>query len=319
MNRVLYALVMITPVLLLTAFNPASSASLQAGGEANAADRFMGDPVLVGAGDIAACGSRGDEATALLLDQILGRTDGTVFTAGDNVNSEGSLEQFRNCYGPTWGRFKARTWPVPGNHEYTVPHAAGYFDYFGKRAGARGRGVYSYNLGTWHIIALNSSIGAPPGSPQERWLRADLEANRTTACTLAYWHYPVFGSYVQDKEAAGLMRDVWKVLYEYRVDVVVNGHFHYYERFAPLDADGHADPQRGIREFIAGTGGAVLTKNLGERPLPNSEVRDNSTWGVLKFTLHPTSYDWEFIPVEGGTFHDSGSATCVLPSDSAVF
>jgi hypothetical protein len=277
------------------------------------------DPVFVGAGDIASCNSNGDEATARLLDRILGQTDGTVFTAGDNLNSTGSLDEFKACYGPTWGRFKARTRPVPGNHEYVTPHAAGYFDYFGKRAGPRGLGFYSYNLGAWHIIALNSSIGSPPGSPQDRWLRADLEANKTTMCTLAYWHHPVFGSYDQDKESAGLMRDVWKILYEYGVDVVVNGHFHYYERFVPLDADGHADPQRGIREFIVGTGGAVLSKSLGAQPLPGSEVRDNSTWGVLKFTLHPTSYDWEFIPAAGGTFHDSGSAPCVAPPDSAVF
>ena len=304
--------ILLAVALLFNAASPGYAQPLAAAGES-------GDPILVGAGDIAACGSRGDEATALLLDQILGETDGTVFAAGDNLNSGGSLEEFRLCYGPTWGRFKARTRPVPGNHEYVTPYAAGYFDYFGKRAGPRGLGFYSYDLGAWHIVALNSSIGSPPGSPQDRWLRADLEANQATACTLAYWHHPVFGSYDRDRESARLMRDAWKILYEYGVDVVVNGHFHYYERFAPLDADGRADPQQGIREFIAGTGGAAQPKRLGETIHPNSEVRDNSTWGLLKFTLHPTRYDWEFIPVEGGTFHDSGSAACVWPSTSTVF
>ncbi len=274
----------------------------------------VGDPVFVGAGDIAACSMPGDEQTARLLDDI----PGTIFTVGDNVYPFAAPNTFYDCYGPSWGRHKARTRPAPGNHDYVLPWAAPYFDYFGKRAGPALQGYYSFNLGTWHIISLNSNIDArPDASPQGKWLRADLEANRTL-CTLAYWHHPIFSSHALDPGVPRMV-GIWQMLYRYGVDVVITGHVHNYERFALQDAVGNADPGRGIREFIVGTGGANLSRNPGEVAAPHSEVRDSSTWGVLKLTLHPTSYDWEFIPVEGGNFHDSGSAPCVKPFEQFVF
>jgi hypothetical protein len=270
------------------------------------------DPVLVGAGDIASCGLDGDEKTARLLDDI----EGTVFTVGDNVYPDGTAEQFRDCYGPSWGRHKNRTRPVPGNHDYGTTRATAYYEYFGRRAGQPGLGFYSYDLGAWHIIALNSSIGLPHGSAQEKWLRADLQAN-PTACTLVYWHHPFFSS-LRDGNTP-YMRHTWDVLYMYGADIVINGDNHLYERFALQTPTGFAAPGRGIRQFTVGTGGATLARSVGARQAPSSEVRDNSTWGVLKLTLRPTSYDWEFIPVEGGTFRDSGSAPCVNPSEQAIF
>lgn len=262
------------------------------------------DPIMVGAGDISECGSTGAAATAQLLEGI----DGTIFTLGDHAYRDGTVDQFRSCYAPTWGRYKARTRPVPGNHDYHTENGASYYAYFGKSAGEPGKGYYSYDRGAWHIIALNSNIAAETGSPQERWLREDLVAHKAT-CTLAYWHVPVFSSGRHGDDAQ--MKDLWRVLYEFGVDVVVNGHDHNYERFAPQGPNGNADATRGIREFIVGTGGAHLRSIKGQQA--NSEVRDDATWGVLKLTLHPTSYDWEFLPVAGGTFRDNGSASCVPP------
>jgi hypothetical protein len=261
-----------------------------------------GDPVLVGAGDIASCDLPGDEATARLLDGI----DGTVFTAGDDAYESGTAAEFQNCYDPTWGRFKARTRPTPGNHDYVSPGAAPYYAYFGANAGPKGKGYYSYDLGAWHIIALNSEIAIQTGSEQERWLRTDLAANKAI-CVLAYWHEPLFSSgwHGNDRRTQA----VWRDLYEFGVSVVVNGHDHDYERFAPQTPDGQADPVRGIRELVVGTGGAWLRPI--DRVWANSEVHDSQTWGVVQLTLHPTSYDWEFIPVEGKTFRDSGTAACV--------
>ncbi|MCG8351819.1 MAG: S8 family serine peptidase [Chloroflexales bacterium] len=260
------------------------------------------DPVFVGAGDIADCNSRGDEATAKLLDQI----DGTVFTLGDNAYNNGTVSDFRNCYNPTWGRHKARTYPSIGNHDYRTNQGGPYYDYFGNRAGQRGKGYYSYNLGAWHIVVLNSEINVSKGSEQEQWLRADLAANQNV-CTLAYWHRPLFSSGRHGNDTK--MRPLWDALYEYGADVVLSGHDHHYERFAPQDPRGRADSTKGIRTFVVGTGGRGLY-GMGSTK-PNSEVRNNKTWGVLKMTLHPTSYDWEFVPVAGKTFTDSGTATCV--------
>lgn len=262
------------------------------------------DPVLVGAGDIAECGSTGAAATAGVLDTI----DGTVFTVGDHAYRAGTTEEFRNCYDPTWGRHKARTRPASGNHEYRSTDGAPYYAYFGERAGEPGKGYYSYDLGAWHIVALNSNIAVEAGSAQGQWLRADLAAHNTT-CTLAYWHVPLFSSGHHGDTPA--MRAFWRVLYEFGVDVIVNGHDHDYERFTPQDPDGKADATRGIREFVVGTGGAHLRKIHGQHV--NSEICDASTWGELKLTLHPTSYEWEFIPVTSGAFHDAGSAECVSP------
>jgi acid phosphatase type 7 len=269
------------------------------------------DPVvLVGAGDIASCVLPGDEATARLLADI----PGTIFTTGDNVYPDGSAEYFNKCYDPSWGQFKARTRPSPGNHDLVKFNADAYHEYFGMKAGPVDRGYYSYNLGAWHIISLNSNVDIYPGYSQDKWLRADLEKNRK-ACTLVYWHHPLFASGPYTDRPRDIQH-VWDVLYEYGVDVVVNGHIHMYERFAPQNPSGKVDRMHGIREFIVGTGGATLRLDRHMFPIqPNSEVRNNTTWGVIKFTLYSTSYDWEFIPVEGGTFHDTGHAECVSLPD----
>ena len=264
--------------------------------------------VLVGAGDIASCDDlAGAQATAKLLDGI----PGTVFAVGDLAYPDGSDEQFANCYGPTWGRFKDRTRPAPGNHEYHSDGASGYVRYFGSSAGNPKNGYYSYDLADWHIIVLNSECaavgGCGAGSPQEQWLQQDLTAH-PVRCTLAYWHKPLFSSgaaHGDDPEVKAL----WDALYAANAEVVINGHDHDYERFAPQDPSGKLDEKRGIREFVAGTGGKNSHRSF-RSPRPNSEVRQADTFGVLKLTLHPTSYDWEFVPEAGKTFTDSGNGTC---------
>jgi calcineurin-like phosphoesterase family protein len=238
-----------------------------------------------------------------LLDSI----PGTVFTTGDTVYPDGTIDQFMNCYEPTWGRHKDRTYPAVGNHEYHTPDAAGYFDYFGSAAGEPGKGYYSYDLGTWHIIVLNSNIPVEIGSPQEQWLRTDLAAH-PAACTLAYWHRPRFSSGTVHGSSPA-MQPLWQGLYDFGADVVLAGHEHNYERFAPQDPAGVADPTRGIREFVIGSGGRSHY-SFGS-PIANSEVRNGDTYGVLKLILHSTSYAWEFIPEAGQTFTDSGNAPCV--------
>lgn len=262
--------------------------------------------VLVAAGDIADCASAGDEATAELVARIMGR----VATLGDNVYAAGTPAQFSRCYGAAWGPFKRRTSPSLGNHDYGTAGAAGYFGYFGRRAGPAGRGWYSYDLGSWHVVVLNSNCsqvgGCFRGSPQERWLRADLAASRSR-CTLAYWHHPRFSSgttHGGDLVAGAF----WKSLYAAGAEVVLNGHEHNYERFAPQDPSGAADPERGIRQFVVGTGGKTLY-GLGA-PAPNSQVRYSDSFGVLKLQLASDAYTWEFIPVEGATFSDTGTGTC---------
>jgi len=264
--------------------------------------------VLVGAGDIASCDDlKGAEATAKLLDSI----PGTVFAAGDLAYPDGSDEQFANCYGPTWGRFKDRTRPAPGNHEYHSDGASGYVRYFGSAAGDSKKGYYSYELGDWHILVVNSECdavgGCQAGSPQEQWLRQDLKTH-PVKCTLAYWHKPLFSSgaaHGNDPE----IKPLWDALYAADADVVINGHDHDYERFAPQDPAGKLDSQRGIREFVVGTGGKNSHRTFAS-PKPNSEVRQADTFGVLKLTLRAASYDWEFVPEAGKTFTDSGSGTC---------
>ncbi|MCZ7573200.1 MAG: right-handed parallel beta-helix repeat-containing protein [Ardenticatenaceae bacterium] len=266
---------------------------------------LAGPPVLVGAGDITGCNYDRDEETAKLLDDI----PGTVVTLGDNAYPNGTDVQFNDCYDPTWGRHKARTRPAPGNHDYHTPGASGYFNYFGAAAGEPDKGYYSYDLGDWHIIVLNSECrevgGCAGDSPQGRWLQADLAAN-PAVCTLAYWHTPRFSSGRHGNSSA--VAAFWQILYDADADVVLNGHDHDYERFDPQNPDGVADPARGIRQFVVGTGGKGLRPF--ETIQPNSEVRNSATRGVLKLTLHATSYDWEFVPIAGETFTDSGSAAC---------
>ncbi|MEO7840027.1 MAG: metallophosphoesterase, partial [Anaerolineales bacterium] len=266
------------------------------------------DPVFVGAGDIANCSKTEDEATAKLLDNI----SGTVFTLGDNAYPDGTASQFTDCYGPTWGRHKSRTKPVPGNHDYHVSGASAYYNYFGAAAGDPSKGYYSYNLGAWHIIALNSEISHSAGSAQEKWLRADLAAN-PNVCTLAYWHKARFSSGQHGNITS--TQTLWQALYDYGADVVLSGHDHTYERFAQQSPSGQADSARGIREFVVGTGGAGLYPFPAIQP--NSQVRNNTTYGVLKLTLHSSSYDWQFVPVAGQNFTDSGSSNCVGASGPA--
>ena len=266
-----------------------------------------GPAVLVGAGDIANCeidGGAGARATAALLDRIAG----TVFTVGDHAYPSGAAAQFRDCYDPSWGRHKARTRPAPGNHDYLTAKAKAYFDYFGDNAGPDRRGYYSYTLGTWHIISLNSSIAADRKSPQITWLRSDLKDN-PAPCTLAYWHLPVFssGPHGAELQATEHMREAWRALYESGADVVINGHDHLYERFAPQNPQGKADPN-GIREFIVGTGGGGQYEFRQIRP--NSEVRNNRSYGVLVLTLGASDYSWEFVSAAGAAFRDVGTAPC---------
>ena len=264
-------------------------------------DTFKVTGVLVGAGDIGRCTSTGHDETARLLDGI----DGIVFTLGDNAYPDGAPSRFTDCYGRSWGRHRARTRPTVGNHDYRTPEAAGYFDYFGDAAGPRGKGYYSYELGGWHVLALNSVLRLNSWSPQMNWIRQDLAASRAT-CTVAYWHESRFSSGEHGTSSA--MRAVWEVLYASGVDVVVTAHDHNYERFAPQDPAGTADPQRGIRAFVVGTGGAGL------RPLgvirANSEFRDVAHFGVLKLELGSGAYRWSFVTTPDGEVADSGAGLC---------
>ena len=287
-----------------------------------------GPPVLVGAGDIARCYPSDNpteitppsltaaEATAKLLDQI----PGTVMAVGDNAYELGSPADYLLCYHPTWGRHKARTRPATGNHEYLTPGAAGYFGYFFPQGGAPG-GYYSYNLGSWHVVVLNSmpqwtECPPPKTSPaegrtcvgdilQKLWLFADLRWH-PQRCTVVYFHHPRFSSGRHGSQYE--MQQFWDIMYANGVDVVVSAHDHLYERFAPQDPEGNPDAERGIRQFTVGPGGAELYEFT--TVLPASEVRDNSTHGVLALTLGDGGYSWEFVPVAGGSFTDSGSGSC---------
>jgi len=265
--------------------------------------------IFAGAGDMADCGRTFDEETALLLDNI----PGTVFALGDNVYENGTATEYRNCYTPNWGRHKARTKPVPGNHDYNTNGASGYYGYFGAAAGDPAKGYYSFELGAWHVIALNSNIPMSVGSPQQQWLTADL-ASHSNLCTLAYWHHPLYSS-TEGTGTGGItyggVRPLWDALYAAKADLVLGGHRHFYERLAPIKPDGTRDDVSGVREIIAGTGGksgGTVTNRF-----PTSEVRNGDTYGVLKLYLYDDSYAWKFIPIAGQTFTDSGSTACHGP------
>jgi hypothetical protein len=267
--------------------------------------------VLVGAGDIASCKNpEGARSTAMLIEQI----PGTVFAAGDLAYEQGSAEDFKNCYNPAWGRFKDRTKPALGNHEYADPTASGYFQYWGAQAGPAGKGYYSYDLGAWHIAVMNTNCsaqglgGCGEGSPQETWLKEDL-AKHPNACILAYGHHALFSSGVFKSHAVHPeLKQLWEDLYAAHADLVLAGHEHSYERFAPQDPEGNADPVHGIREIVAGTGGR--SHDFLGFAATNSEVRDWQTYGILKLTLSPGKFTWEFIPEEGKSFRDSGDGVC---------
>jgi acid phosphatase type 7 len=267
--------------------------------------------VIVAAGDIANCAGEGDEETARLVGSMEGAT---VLALGDEAYPEGTAQDFEECYEPSWGQFKERTKPAPGNHEYETEGASAYFDYFGETAGDPDKGYYSYDLGAaWHIVALNSNCGVEeircgPGSSQTKWLKEDLAANSDEGgCTLAYMHHPRFSS-GEEHGSTPTLEPLWEALYKAGADVVLSGHEHNYERFAPQDPEGRADPQRGIREFVVGTGGKSHYPIVN--PIANSEIHNDQTYGVLKLTLNPHSYEWEFVSVEGESFTDSGSSRC---------
>jgi VCBS repeat-containing protein len=274
---------------------------------------FAHTAVLVGAGDMTHCERIEDDETARMLETVAG----TVITLGDNAYPNGTDAEFAECYDPTWGRHKTRTRPSAGNHDYYTPGASGYFNYFGAAAGDPDKGYYSYDVGDWHIIVLNSECnevgGCDLASPQGQWLQADLTSN-PTSCTAAYWHKPRFSSDLEAPDPE--FRDFWQLLYDAGADIVLHGHEHFYERFDPQDPDANADP-RGIRQFIVGTGGGG-TESIDFPGQPNSVIADRSSHGIIKLTLHPTSYDWEFIPIPGDPLTDSGSASCVTANDPPV-
>lgn len=249
---------------------------------------------LVGAGDIAVCSSTGDEATAKLLDGI----PGTVFTAGDNVYSDGTAAEFSKCYAPSWGRHRARTRPAPGNHDYHVAGAAGYFGYFGTVAGPSGRGYYAYDIGGWRVYSLNSEVVS---TAQVDWLRNDLAAN-ASRCVAAYWHHPRFAT-PDDNGSHGPQEEVeplWDALADSGAELVLNGHSHHYERFAA---------NRGITEVIVGTGGTGLN-GFDNDIATGSVVRNGTTHGVLELTLSANGFAGRFVPVAGKTFTDTFGGTC---------
>jgi len=288
----------------VAAYDQAGNASART--PLSASTRACPNVVVTAAGDIAATPT--DSAgTAALIEQI---NPTRALTLGDNAYENGDISEFVSFYDPNWGRFKANTSPVPGNHEYQTPGGAGYFQYFGARAPAA---YYSFDLGAWHLIALNGEIDVAAGSPQEQWLRDDLAA-QPGRCILAYWHEPRFSSGA-DHGSDPRFDTFWRDLYSAGADVVLNGHEHVYERFAPQNPAGQPDAN-GIRQFTVGTGGASHYSFLS--PLPTSQVRDNTSFGVLKLTLDSTGYDWEFLPAAGASFHDAGSGLCQPPSDTTA-
>ena len=268
---------------------------------------------LVGAGDIASCSQSNDSATA----RLLGNISGTVYTLGDNVYPRGSAANFRDCYDPTWGRHKNRTKPSLGNHEYydenfNMTTAAGpYFDYFGARAGARGKGYYSYDRGAWHIVALNSNCGKVGGcesdSPQGRWLRNDLANNANHQCTMAYFHRPLYST--GTNVAGPDVKPFWDMLHNRDADLIVVGHAHRYERFAPMTPDGTRS-DNGIRQIVAGTGGQPGGSDISYADAPNLQRVKTGTYGVLRLSLRSDSYSWKFVRAAGKEFTDSGTTSC---------
>jgi hypothetical protein len=269
-----------------------------------------GDPMIAAAGDIACPATWGgatstDCRQSFTAQQIIASNPTAVLTLGDNQYEDGSLSEFLSAgaFDATWGQFKTKTFPAPGNHEYHTADAQGYFDYFGSRAPGP---YYSFDIGAWHLISLNGDISASSGSPQEAWLRSDLAAH-SNQCTLAYWHEPRWSS-GSTHGSDSTYSQFWQDLYDAGADVVLNGHEHEYERFAPQGPSGQLDTTNGIREFVVGTGGAQLY-SFGA-PIANSEFRYNADFGILLATLHATSYDWQFVAQKTGAIVDSGTTAC---------
>ena len=269
--------------------------------------------MVAAAGDIACSSNTPGTATChhkATSDLLVGAGLAAVLPLGDLQYPDGVLDHFNASYDPTWGRVKGITYPAPGNHEYHQVGASGYYTYFQDRPFTASPGYYSFDIGTWHLIALNSNCsavgGCGAGSPQVQWLESDLAAH-PASCTLAYWHHARFSSGANHGSSSGTQA-FWASLYQNDADVVLVGHEHNYERFAPQTPSGTTDPARGIREFVVGTGGK---SHYGfGAPIANSEVRNGDTFGVLKLTLHPGNYDWSFVPEAGATFTDTGSTSC---------
>lgn len=263
------------------------------------------------AGDIADCRKRpaqytGAARTAELIETGLVRDkDAVILNLGDSTYPVGLLEEFQHCYEPTWGRFKKRTYPTPGNHEYYTPQAIGYYTYFGEAAGPGQRGYYSFTLGSWHVVSLNSYLKPTEHKAQLEWLRNDLERNQAR-CILAFWHHPRYSS--GGHGSSERMAEAWAMLQEAGAELVLSSHDHGYERFAPQNASGQRDDKLGMRQFVVGTGGASLTPFRFRQS--HSEISDNSTHGVLKLALKKTGYEWEYLPVKKGEFTDRGTALC---------
>jgi 3',5'-cyclic AMP phosphodiesterase CpdA len=259
-----------------------------------------GDSVVVlAAGDIADCRTSGDEATAALLDTVAGM----ILALGDNAYVNGSESDYRNCYAPTWGRHRERTWAAPGNHDYNTRGAAPYYAYFGDRGGEPGRGYYGFDAGGWHVVMLNTNVGMAAGSAQEQWLRADL-AEHARPCTIAVLHHPRFSSSMHGSNVS--VAPLWQALYDAGVDVALSGHDHVYERFLRMTPGGTPDPERGIRSFVVGTGGARHYRFL--RRVAGSAYRLDQTWGVLRLTLRADRYAWEFLATDGRVLDRGGEA-----------
>jgi acid phosphatase type 7 len=296
-------------VLVVFAALLAAGVALAAASFMEADDTSSEEVVLLAAGDIAECDDTGDEATAEILAAY---PDAAIATLGDNAYPRGTPTAFAECFDPSWGRHKERIRPATGNHDHSTKDAAGYFEYFGEAGGEFDKYYYSYDLGAWHVVVLNSDCwrvdGCGANDPQGRWLRNDLAAS-PAHCTLAYWHRPPFSSgWYGDPEDSARVLPLWEMAYDAGVDVVLAAHDHSYERLAPMNRTGERqDP--GMRLFVVGTGGGGL-RGFSEDPLPTTEARNGETWGVLKLTLRDDGYDWEFLAVEGSTFTDSGSGSC---------
>jgi acid phosphatase type 7 len=250
---------------------------------------------VVAAGDIASCASSGDEETAELVENV---NPDAVLTLGDNVYESGTLEQYRRCYDPTWGQFKAKTYPVPGNHDYETEGAAGYLAYFGNRAGAPDKTYYAFDLGAWHVVALDTNIDVGAQSSQLRWLRSDLERD-DHQCELAFFHHPRWSGGLHDSQA--FVEPLWRVLADEGVDVVLAGHDHNYQRFYKLDAAGRR-AEDGIRSFVVGTGGR---DHYDADDVANRARASDDVWGVLELKLRPRDYDFQFLPAGDSDFTDS--------------